>query len=309
MQNIGFVFPGQGSQAMGMSDELADKYPLVKATYQEASTVLGYDLWQLVHSGPEQHLNQTEFTQPALLAASVAIWRIWCGLGGKMPVLLAGHSLGEYTALVCSEAITFSEAIKLVAKRGQLMQAAVAADVGAMAAIIGLEDSQVLAVCEQAALNQMVKPANFNAPGQVVVAGHKDAVERVIELAKQQGARLAKLIPVSVPSHCPLMQEAANELADYLASIELKTPKIAVVNNIDAQIKWYPDDIKRALVAQLANPVQWVKTIEYFVKQVQVIVECGPGKILAGLNKRITTEVNTLTINNSSLIQEAMAKL
>ena len=307
---LAFVFPGQGSQAVGMLNELAAQFPIIRATYDEASTVLGYNMWQLVQEGPEPRLNQTEFTQPALLAAGVAIWRVWGQLQGQQPDVLAGHSLGEYTALVCAGALTFTDAIKLVAKRGRLMQLAVPEGVGAMAAIIGLENDQVAEICHLAAQEQIVTPANFNAHGQVVIAGHHEAVKRAIALAKPAGAKLAKLIPVSVPSHCPLMREAAQQLADRLETVTLSNPNIPVINNVDAKINTDPRLIKEALVRQLASPVQWVKTIETMAADgVQLIMECGPGKVLGGLNKRIIAELPTLALNNPSLIEEALAAL
>lgn len=305
---LAFVFPGQGSQSLGMLAELADHFPIVGDTFKEASITLGYDLWELAQYGPEQKLNQTEFTQPALLAAGVAVWRVWLSQGGKLPRLLAGHSLGEYTALVCAEAVTFADAVNLVAERGRLMQKAVPENVGAMAAIIGLENQHVDELCLKAAQGQIVTPANFNAHGQVVIGGNKEAVERAIELAKQAGAKLAKLIPVSVPSHCPLMAKAANQLAKTLTKITLAEPKISVINNVDVTINKEPAAIKDALVRQLASPVQWVKTIEYMVTQnVQTIIECGPGKVLCGLNKRIAAELPSLSINNPMQLKEAIA--
>lgn len=303
-----FVFPGQGSQTVGMLAELAEYYPIVKDTFLEASAVLGYSLWQLAQTGPEAQLNQTVYTQPALLAAGVAIWRVWCSLDGCKPILMAGHSLGEYTALVCAEAISFKDGIRLVAERGRLMQEAVPEDVGAMAAIIGLDDDTVMTVCQKAAQGAVVMPANYNANGQVVIAGHKDAVERAIETAKQSGAKLAKLIPVSVPSHCSLMQEAATQFTKTLADIAIKPPKIAVVNNVAVKTNQHPDEIRTALLQQLANPVQWVKTIQYFAAEgIQTIIECGPGKVLSGLNKRIVADIPTLAINNPASIEGALA--
>lgn len=271
---LAFVFPGQGSQAVGMLAELSAQFSIIQQTYDEASAELGYNMWQLVQEGPEQRLNQTEFTQPALLTASVAIWRVWSQLKGQQPDLLAGHSLGEYTALVCAGAMAFNEAIKLVAERGRLMQLAVPESVGAMAAIVGLENDSVTEICHLAAQNQIVTPANFNAHGQVVIAGNHEAVERAIELAKRSGAKLAKIIPVSVPSHCPLMREAAQQLADKLENITISNPKIPVINNVDAMITSDSTLIKQALVRQLASPVQWVKTIESMAAAgVQLIME------------------------------------
>ncbi len=306
---LGFVFPGQGSQSLAMSSELADQFATVKAIYAQASKVLGYDLWELVATDAER-LGQTEYTQPALLAASYAGWQVWRSQTDNMPKMLAGHSLGEYTALVCAEAIAFEDAIHLVAKRGLLMQQAVPQGVGAMAAIIGLSDEQVEALCERAAQGQVVTPANYNAHGQIVVAGHTAAVERVVALAKEHRAKLAKVIPVSVPSHCPLMQDAAKHLAEYLNAIEIRSPRIPVFNNVAADCKQHPDDIRADLVAQLAKPVQWVKTMEQWAQEkIEFIIECGPGKVLTGLNKRIVPSIPTMAINNSSSLQEALAAL
>jgi len=305
--NLAFVFPGQGSQAVGMLKELASQFPIVAQTFAQAAEVLNYDLWQLVQEGPEQRLNQTEFTQPALLAASVALWRIWRQQQGPQPTLLAGHSLGEYTALVCAEAMAFTDAVSLVAARGRLMQKAVPEGIGAMAAIIGLEDAQVAELCQTAAQTEIVTPANYNAHGQIVIAGHKEAVERAVEFAKQAGAKLAKLIPVSVPSHCPLMEGAADELSQRLSQIKLVSPQIPVVNNVDVAVVTDPEAIKQALVRQLSKPVQWVKTIEYMAaSQVQLLIECGPGKVLAGLNKRIKPDLTTLAINNPGSLEETL---
>jgi [acyl-carrier-protein] S-malonyltransferase len=307
---IGFVFPGQGSQSLGMSSELASDFAVVRKTYEVASQALGYDLWQLVQVDADQRLGQTQYTQPALLAASYAVWQVWRQKSQHIPAILAGHSLGEYTALVCAEAISFTDAIKLVAERGRLMQEAVPEGVGAMAAIVGLSDEQVEALCFAAQQQQLVSPANYNAYGQVVVAGHKSAVEQVVELAKQQGAKLAKLIPVSVPSHCALMQEAAQRLAVSLGKVAIHTPKIPVLNNVAVVCNTHPDDIRQALVQQLAKPVQWVKTIEYFAQdKIALLIECGPGKVLTGLNKRIIADIPTLAVNNSSSLQEALATL
>lgn len=309
MAKMAFVFPGQGSQAVGMLADLAQEYPTVVSTFAQASDVLGFDLWQLVANGPEVELNKTEHTQPALLAASVAIWRIWQDLYGQTPKFLAGHSLGEYSALVCANALDFQQAVSLVSDRGKFMQRAVPVGHGAMAAIIGLDDDQVLQCCQHVSqLQQVVTPANYNSKGQVVVAGETAAVEKVIELAKEAGAKLAKLIPVSVPSHCPLMQPAAEQLKQKLDLIAIRSPIISVINNVDVAAYQEEELIRDALVRQLINPVRWVETIEFLVDQgVDTIVECGPGKVLTGLNKRIDTNINVFAINDPESMHKAMA--
>ena len=296
MTKTAFVFPGQGSQTVGMLSGLAEVYSSVQKTFAIASDVLGYDLWQLTQQGPAERLDQTEFTQPALLTASYAVWQVYLQQPmAKQPSYLAGHSLGEYTAWVCSGALKFTDAVTLVAKRGQAMQAAVPQGVGAMAAIIGLEDDIVAAICKEAQGSQVCSPANYNSIGQVVIAGHKDAVERAIVMAKDKGAKLAKLIPVSVPSHCALMKKAAEELAPLLSAIDFDKPVIPVVNNVDANLPSTAADIRLGLERQLTRPVKWVETIQFFIKAgVTHVVECGPGKVLTGLNKRIDSQL-TLT--------------
>lgn len=304
MKSLAVVFPGQGSQTVGMLADIARKFPEVETTYSEASSVLGYDLWKLVQQGPVEALDQTVHTQPALLAGSYAIWRI---LGAKKkirPVLLAGHSLGEYTALVCAGALQFSDAIRLVAARGQYMQEAVPAGQGALAAIIGLDEATVSELCSKAVLvSEVLTPANFNSPGQVVVAGHTAAVERVITLAKAAGARMAKLLPVSVSSHCALMKPAAEQLQKLLATISIQIPVIPVLSNVDVVIYQDAAAIRDGLVRQLFMPVRWVETIQKFASDgIQHIIECGPGKVLTGLNKRIVTEIQlTPTADLASL--------
>lgn len=300
-KKIAFVFPGQGSQSVGMLADLAKDFPLIEQTFTEASSILNYDLWSLVQQNPEDKLNQTEYTQPALLTASVAIWRIWQAKHKPIPNVLAGHSLGEYSALVCAQAFTLQDAVKLVANRGRFMQEAVADGEGAMAAIVGLENDVITTLCEQAAQGQVISPANFNSIGQTVVAGHAQAVDRLIELADAAGARLAKRIAISVPSHCSLMRPAAEKLAKCLQEIPLQSPKIPVVNNADVSIYNKPDDIRSALVRQLYSPVRWVETIQLFEReQINLILECGPGKILAGLNKRIVSNIPTLSMNTKN---------
>jgi len=306
-KKIAFVFPGQGSQAVGMLADLATQFPLVKQTFAEASDVLGYDLWQLAQNGPVEELNQTAKTQPALLAASIAIWRIWQSKNGCQPVVMAGHSLGEYSALVCAQALDFKTGIKLVAKRGQYMQQAVPAGHGAMAAIVGLEDKKVQEICEVAAQGEILTPANYNSVGQVVIAGDKAAVIRAIQLAQDAGAMMAKQIPVSVPSHCGLMKPAADQLEASFAAVILNPPNIPVINNVDVKIETAESAIKKALVRQLYNSVRWVETIRNIAQQeVELIIECGPGKVLAGLNKRIE-KIPTISVNNLESLEQALA--
>lgn len=293
-----FVFPGQGSQSVGMLKELTDAYPLIKETYQEASDILNYDCWKLIQEGPEEELNQTEKTQPAILIGSVAMWRIWQQKKNISPVLMAGHSLGEYSALVCADAIEFNVAVRLVAARGRFMQEAVPLGQGGMAAIVGLDNAVVEKLCQEAAQGEIITPANYNAIGQVVVAGQINAVKRLVELALNSEAKLAKLLPMSVPSHCELMRPAAKRLAELLETIPIKTPKIPVIQNADVKSYNDPAEIRAALIKQLYSPVRWVETIEYFAKHdIKQIYECGPGKVLAGLNKRIVSNIPTLSLN------------
>lgn len=292
--SIAFVFPGQGSQSVGMLAGMAEAYPQIQETFHEASDALSYDLWQLIQNGPDQELNKTHITQPAMLAGGVAIWRVWQAQNGPQPVGLAGHSLGEYSALVAAESLTFSDAVTLVAERGRLMQEAVPVGAGAMAAILGLDDEQVIAVCKQAAQDEVASAANFNSPGQVVVAGNSEAVERAITMAKEAGAKRALMLPMSVPSHCSLMMTAAEQLAERMEAITIKAPCLPVINNVDVMATTDTDIIRDALKRQLFNPVRWVETIQTFAQQgIQHIVECGPGKVLTGLNKRINRELDS----------------
>jgi [acyl-carrier-protein] S-malonyltransferase len=292
-QKIAFVFPGQGSQSVGMLGELADMSPLVTETFEEASDALGFDLWKLVSEGPESALNQTQNTQPALLAAGVCVWRVWEQHGLASPVIMAGHSLGEYSALVSAGAIGFADGIRLVAERGRLMQEAVPEGTGAMAAILGLEDQAVIDVCTASAADQVVQAVNFNSPGQVVIAGHKDAVARAIEAAKSAGAKRAIELPVSVPSHCDLMRPAAGKLAEYLKETAVSAPVIPVLHNASVSAESDPDMIRQRLVEQLYSPVRWVETIEAMKRDgVMHIVEAGPGKVLTGLMRRIDRELD-----------------
>jgi len=307
---LAFVFPGQGSQSVGMLNALADAYPQVHETFAEASTALGYDLWAIAANGPEDRLNQTEITQPAMLAAGVAVWRVWQAEGGPSPSLMAGHSLGEYTALACAGAFAFSDAVRLVADRGRFMQAAVPAGQGGMAAIVGLEDEQVLALCKQNAQGEVLSPVNFNSPGQVVIAGTASAVARAVENAKAAGAKLAKLLPVSVPSHCALMHPAAERMRERLQQIEIMPPRIPVLHNTHVQSETTAVAIRAALVNQIESPVRWVETVRKMAADgVTKLIECGPGKVLVGLNKRIDKNIQTLPVYDSETLRQARAAL
>lgn len=306
-KKLAIVFPGQGSQSVGMLADLYQTYPLVQDTFNESSAALGYDLWALIANGPEEQLNETQRTQPALLTASVAVWRVWQQQGGATPAYFAGHSLGEYSALVCAGVLSLADAVKLVEKRGQYMQQAVPAGTGAMAAIIGLDDAAIAKACVDAAQGEVVAPVNFNSPGQVVIAGHKAAVERAGEACKAAGAKRALPLPVSVPSHCALMRPAAEQLAVDLAALQFNTPAIPVVNNVDVQIAGNADAIKDALIRQLYSPVRWTETIEYFAAQgVTEVLELGAGKVLSGLIKRINKELNTSSITDSAALSAAL---
>lgn len=301
------VFPGQGSQSLGMLANLNDIYPHIKQTFTEASDKLGYDIWTLTQHGPVDRLNATACTQPALLAAGVAIWRVWQAQGGRAPAVMAGHSLGEYTALVCAGTLDFSDAVKLVEFRGQAMQAAVPSGTGAMAAILGLADEAVVAACSEAAQDQVVAAVNYNAPGQVVIAGHKAAVERAGQLCKVKGAKRIIPLPVSVPSHCGLMQPAAEQLAVKLAAITLQRPTIPVIHNADVAAHTEADEIRKVLKAQLYSPVRWVETIHLLASQgVTRLVELGPGGVLAGLGKRIDKTQETYAVYDPAGLDTAL---
>lgn len=307
-KQLAIVFPGQGSQSVGMLAELAGAFPDVQATFAEASSVLGYDLWALTQNGPEADLNQTDRTQPAMLAAGVAVWRVWCKQGGAQPAFMAGHSLGEYTALVCAGSLAFIDGIRLVAERGRRMQEAVPAGVGAMAAILGLEDDQVRQACADAAQGEVVQAVNFNSPGQVVIAGNKAAVDRACENAKAMGAKRAVPLAVSVPSHSSLMQPAAEAFAATLSATEIKVPQIPVIHNADVIAHSSPDAIRDALIRQIYNPVRWVETVQYLGTQgITRIVEAGPGKVLIGLNKRIDKNIASVAAFDSASLAEALA--
>lgn len=308
--SLAFVFPGQGSQSIGMLSQLATEFPQVQATFSEASDALGYDLWDLVSSDPEQLLNQTDHTQPAMLTSGIAVWRSWQSVSDLQPAYLAGHSLGEYTALVAAGALDFSDAIKLVEQRGQFMQQAVPAGQGAMAAILGLDDDVVIAICAEAAAKGVAEAVNFNSPGQVVIAGDTDAINSAIELAKEQGAKRALLLPVSVPSHCALMKPAAQQLAASLVDISIQTPIIPVIHNVSVSSVDDESEIKRLLAQQLYNPVRWVETVQWFAQQgVTALVECGPGKVLAGLTKRIDKSIVGLPIFDCATLDKAVQTL
>lgn len=308
--SLAFVFPGQGSQSVGMLAELGAAEPVVRETFAEASEVLGYDLWQLCQAGPEADLGSTERTQPAMLAAGVATWRVWVSRGGPRPVAMAGHSLGEYTALVCSDAIDFRTAIDVVRFRGQVMQQAVPLGQGAMAAILGLEDADLEAACKEAAQGEVVEPVNFNAPGQTVIAGNATAVARAIDAAKARGAKRAVLLPVSVPSHSSLMVGAAERLAEKLASIDVRMPNVPAVYTVDVRTHASPDGIRQSLKEQLFKPVRWAETVRAMLAGgADTFVECGPGKVLTSLNRRIERkpELKMLALEDTASIAAALA--
>jgi [acyl-carrier-protein] S-malonyltransferase len=307
---LAFVFPGQGSQSVGMLAEIGAAEPVVRATFAEASDVLGYDLWALCQDGPAAELGSTERTQPAMLAAGVATWRVWTGRGGPRPVAMAGHSLGEYTALVCSNAVDFRTAIDVVRFRGQVMQQAVPLGQGAMAAILGLEDADLDAACREAAQGEVVEPVNFNAPGQTVIAGNAAAVARAIDAAKARGAKRAVLLPVSVPSHSSLMRGAAERLAEKLATVDVRLPDVAAVYTVDVRRHSSPDSIRQSLKEQLFKPVRWADTVRAMLAGgATTFVECGPGKVLTSLNRRIERkpEFRMLALEDSTSIAAALA--
>ena len=300
------VFPGQGSQSQGMQAELAAEFPAVAAVYAEASDILGYDLWHLVQDGPAEKLGETVVTQPAMLAAGYAAWQAWQSAGGASPSQMAGHSLGEYTALVCAGAVTFADALTVVRRRSELMQAAVPAGAGAMAAILGLDDEQVIAVCSEAAAEGVADAVNFNAPGQVVIAGDTAAIDRAIALAKERGARRAMMLPVSVPAHSALMQDAGESLAEALAAAAFTTPGISVIAASDALPYGDGDDIRQRLSRQVYAPVQWVSTVQALIAGGAImVIECGPGKVLTGLMRRIDKSVPASCLDTAANIHTA----
>lgn len=311
MINTAFVFPGQGSQSIGMLSDFLPQYPIVTDLFAEASAAIGYDLWELIQNGSEEQLNQTEYTQVAMLTADVAIYRLLMQEGIAPPQLMAGHSLGEYAALVCAEALSLRDALHLVARRGQVMQQAVPLGIGAMAAIVGLTDEQVQDLCTKSSnAQEQVTPANYNAIGQVVVAGHAPAIQRAMMLAEEAGARLAKVIPVSVPCHCPLLLEAAELFAETLAGVSFKNPTIDVISNVDLSIYYSPQHMRDKLKEQLYSPVRWVETIQTFKnKGIDLIVECGPGKVLNGLTKRIERSLSTISIYDTISLDQLVEQV
>lgn len=309
---LAFIFPGQGSQSVGMLTALSDRFPQVQETFAQASDILKIDLWKLVSNGPVEQLNQTHITQPAMLAAGISAWRVWQEQKGQAPSIMAGHSLGEYTALVCAGTLTYEDAVSLVAERGRLMQEAVPVGTGAMAAVLGLEDNVVVQVCEEvekemAEDNEIVAAVNFNSPGQVVIAGNKKAVERAMEITKSKGAKRALLLPVSVPSHCQLMKPAAEKLDERLLQLELKTPSIPVIHNYDVRSHDNVSEIRSALTKQLYNPVRWAETIQNLSEHgIETLVECGPGKVLTGLTKRINKLLVTKPVFDPASLEAAL---
>ncbi len=306
---LAFVFPGQGSQSVGMMAGF-DEHPVVRETFAEASAVIGEDLWTLVTEGPEADLNRTVNTQPVMLTAGIAVWRAWHAAGGPTPVIVAGHSLGEYTALVAAEALAFNDAVPLVRFRAQAMQDAVPAGVGAMAAILGLDAATVAVACAEAAHGQVVEPVNFNTPEQIVIAGHHEAVERAIAVATARGAKRGVLLPVSAPFHSSLMKHAAEKLGAKLATIALKVPAIPVLHNVDVEERSTPDAIRTALARQAASPVRWVETIQAMsARGVTHLVECGPGRVLTGMTKRIDRNLKSLALDAGADIDTTLAAL
>ena len=306
---LALVFPGQGSQSVGMMAGY-EVFPVVRESFAEASAALGQDLWALVSDGPEEALNQTVNTQPAMLAADVAVYRAWRAAGGAEPSLLAGHSLGEYAALVVAGALEFSAALPLVRFRAQAMQEAVPAGVGAMAALMGLDESGIEAACAEAAQGQMVEPVNFNAPGQIVIAGHREAVERAVAVAKAKGAKRALMLPVSAPFHSALLKPAGEKLTVYLETVKVQRPRLPVLHNVDVKVADSAEAVKAALAAQAARPVRWIETIQSLAAQgVTHVLECGPGRVLTGLVKRIAPEIEAMPLNDAEAIAAAIAAL
>jgi [acyl-carrier-protein] S-malonyltransferase len=307
--SIAFVFPGQGSQQVGMMAGFADD-AAVRATFAEASDILGEDLWRLVEDGPAETLALTRNTQPVMLTASVAIWRAWQAAGGGAPAYMAGHSLGEYSALVAAGALAFRDAVPLVRFRAEAMQDAVAAGVGAMAAVIGGDDEAIADACREAAQGEVVEPVNFNAPGQVVIAGNRSAVERAMAAAKARGAKRAMMLPVSAPFHSSLLAPAAQRLATRLASVDVAAPSVPVVHNVDVRTHATAGEIREALAKQAARPVRWTETVQWLVAHgVTTVVECGPGKVLAGLARRIDDSLTTYALTDGTALAEARAAL
>ncbi len=307
---LAFVFPGQGSQKVGMLAEMAAAEPIVTQCFQEASEALGYDMWDLVQNGEQEALNLTENTQPILLTASVALWRVWQARGGASPSYMAGHSLGEFSALVCAGSLPFADAVKLVRSRGQFMQTAVPVGEGAMAAVLGLDDEVIVDICKQCSVSGVVEAVNFNAPGQVVIAGHVAAVDQAIAALSEAGAKRAMPLPVSAPFHTSLMQPAAEKLSEAIDAVQWQSPEIPVVHNVHGQTESDPDAIRALLVRQLYSPVKWVDCVNAMVgRGVTTVVECGPGKVLSGLNKRIHKPLLSRTIEEPANLESALAEL
>ncbi len=308
MTAVAFVFPGQGSQSPGMLASFTESHPVVAQTLEEANEALGFDLARLVAEGPESDLNLTENTQPAMLVAGVAVYRAWRAGGGAAPVRMAGHSLGEYSALVCAGVLEFAQAVQLVRLRGELMQAAVPEGRGAMAAVLGLDDDALRTACARAADGGVVEAVNLNAPGQVVIAGHTDAVQRALVVATEMGARKTVMLPISVPCHSSLLKPAAEKLAAALAQVRVAVPQIPVINNVDVTVLDAPDAIRESLVRQLYSPVRWVETITAMAAHgIQRVVECGPGKVLTGLSRRIDRSLAGTSLHDAQALAEALA--
>jgi [acyl-carrier-protein] S-malonyltransferase len=307
---LGFVFPGQGAQTIGMLGDFLAAEPSVRRTFDEADTALGFSLSQIIAEGPEEQLNSTDITQPAMLTASVALWRLWCERSSARPVLMAGHSLGEYSALVCGGTITFADAIRLVNLRGRLMQQAVQPGAGVMAAIIGLDDDHVVAACTAASAHGVVAPANYNAPGQLVIAGHVAAVDAAIAACQEAGAKRAVKLAVGAPIHCELMQPAAEKFAEALSALNLRLPDVPVVHNVDAGISGDVAALRARLVRQLSEPVRWTASIASMAEQgITHVVECGPGKVLAGLIRRINRTLEVVNVDSVDAFDAAVAKV
>ncbi len=305
-KKISFVFPGQGSQSVGMLAQIADSNDVIKTTVATASEVLEFDLWQLMQEGPQESLSLTENAQPAILTASISLWRLWQQRGGQKPHLLAGHSLGEWSALVAAGVLAFEDAVKLVQKRGQYMQQAVPVGVGAMAAIIGLADELVESACAEVSGDEQVVPVNYNSPGQLVIAGHKLAVEKAIEVCKAKGAKRAMLLPVSAPFHTPLMKPAAESLAAHIRDTPFQAPSIPVIHNVGVVSESEPENIKQRLLEQIYSPVPWVACVNALSNSCTTFIECGPGKVLAGLNRRINKSLVSFSIEDEEAFETAL---
>lgn len=307
--DLAFIFPGQGSQSLGMLSALADRHAVVQKTFIEASSAMGEDLWALASEGPESMLNRTDHTQPLMLTAGIAVWRAWREGGGALPACMAGHSLGEYTALVAAGALDFPTAVALVRDRGRFMQAAVPEGEGAIAAVIGLDETELAALCAESTAG-VVEPVNYNAPGQTVIAGHRQAVEETLERARSAGARRAVMLPMSVPAHCSLMAPAADRLAERLADVSLQAPDIPVIHNVDLSLATTPEAIRERLVEQVRSPVRWTECVRALAAQgIEQAVECGPGRVLAGLNRRIVRDMGIQAIHDPDSLAKALNTL